>query len=297
MVVFKPENFLNWQTAKQPQTAAGRPRIKHPRCTNCHFSHFSAWRIKMQSSKSITERVHMAQLLLAEDDTRLACALAQILEDNGYAVDVVHNGQIGVEYAQSGIYDAIIADVMMPEKSGIEMCTELRRAGVATPLMLLTALDDVPHKITGYDSGADDYMTKPFAPSELLAHLRALLRRQSPMTFEERRAADLTLNLNSMLLTCQNSGKSIQLSQKESDIFNLLAANPNIVLSKETILTKAWGWDATTGENNVEAYISFLRKKLAHIDSAVTIDTIRRAGYKLNTNSAQAQTCAGGAHA
>ncbi|MCI9629177.1 MAG: response regulator transcription factor [Eggerthellaceae bacterium] len=219
------------------------------------------------------------QILIAEDDERLAAALEKILKDNDYDVDVVHDGQEGLNYATVGRYDVIILDVMMPKMNGFEVTKEIRRAGISTPVMLLTARDATADKIVGFDSGADDYMTKPFSPAELMAHLRALTRRQGEVQFERLKAGDLDLNLESYELTCGK--KSIQLSFKEFSILKILMSNPGAVVSKETLIEKAWGISSSAGDNNVEAYISFLRKKLSHLDSKSKIETIRRAGYRL----------------
>lgn len=219
------------------------------------------------------------QILIAEDDERLAAALEKILKDNDYDVDVVHDGQEGLNYATVGHYDVIILDVMMPKMNGFEVTKEIRRAGISTPVMLLTARDATADKIVGFDSGADDYMTKPFSPAELMAHLRALTRRQGEVQFERLKAGDLDLDLESYELTCGK--KSIQLSFKEFSILKILMGNPGAVVSKETLIEKAWGISSSAGDNNVEAYISFLRKKLSHLDSKSKIETIRRAGYRL----------------
>lgn len=226
------------------------------------------------------------QILIVEDDTRLAAALAHILKENAYQVDVVHDGDAGVLYAKSGIYDVIILDVMLPKKNGFAVTTELRRANISTPILLLTARDAVGDKITGLDAGADDYMTKPFSPAELMAHLRALTRRQGDVLFERMSAGDLTLDLESYELTCND--KSIHLSYKEFSIAKILLGNPGAVISKETLITKAWGIESSAGDNNVEAYISFLRKKLAHLGSAAKIETLRKAGYRFVVASAEA---------
>lgn len=222
------------------------------------------------------------KVLIIEDDEGLAAALEKILKDNGYELDVVHDGQLGFDYASVGNYDVVICDVMLPKKNGFEVTSELRRQGVSTPILLLTARDATTDKILGYDSGADDYMTKPFSPAELMAHLRALTRRQGDVQFEKLTAGDLELDLESYELRCKSEAgeKSIQLSFKEFSILRILMSNPGIVISKERLIDKAWGSSSTAGDNNVEAYISFLRKKLAHLDSQSKIDTIRRAGYK-----------------
>lgn len=219
-------------------------------------------------------------VLVAEDDVRLAEALGRILEDNGYAVDTVHDGQAAMEYGEAGTYDVIILDVMLPKADGFAVTQHLRRSHVSTPILLLTARDGVSDKITGYDSGADDYMTKPFSPAELMAHLRALTRRQGDVVFETLSAGDLVLNLETLDLICGDN--SIRLSQKEFAIARILMGSPGAVLSKEALIDRAWGPSSQASDNNVEAYISFLRKKLSHVGSSAKIETIRSVGYRLN---------------
>jgi DNA-binding response OmpR family regulator len=214
-----------------------------------------------------------------EDDVRLAEALARILEDNGYIVDTVHDGQAGIDYGGSGTYDVIILDVMLPKVDGFAVAQRLRRAHVSTPILLLTARDATTDKIAGLDAGADDYMTKPFSPAELMAHLRALTRRQGDVVFETLTAGDLTLNLESLDLTC--GAETIRLSQKEFAIARILLGSPGAVVSKEALIARAWGPDSNASENNVEAYISFLRKKIGHVGSTARIETIRSVGYRL----------------
>ncbi len=219
------------------------------------------------------------QVLIVEDDVRLGQALGHILEENGYGVDVVHDGASGLDYAASDLYDVVILDVMLPKMDGFAVASELRRKGVGTPVLLLTARDAVADKITGLDAGADDYMTKPFSPAELLAHLRALTRRQGEVLFEVLRAGDLELNLESYDLAC--GAKSIHLSYKEFSICRILMANPGQVVSKDQLIAKVWGVESSAEDNNVEAYISFLRKKFAFLGSGARIETLRKAGYRL----------------
>ena len=219
------------------------------------------------------------QILIVEDDIRLAKALGKILEENDYQVDMVHDGKTGFEWGSSGIYDVIILDVMLPKMDGFEAARELRRAGIDTPLLMLTARAQIPDKIEGLDSGADDYMTKPFSPAELLAHLRALTRRQGQVVFETMEFGDLKLNIESHDLSC--GAKSINLSFKEFSIMQILMANRNSIVSKDTLIAKVWGVESTAVDNNVEAYVSFVRKKLKHLASNVQIETIRKVGYRL----------------
>ncbi|RDB61392.1 DNA-binding response regulator [Gordonibacter sp. 28C] len=235
------------------------------------------------------------QILVVEDDVRLAQALGHILEENGYGVDVVHDGATGRDWAASGLYDVIVLDVMLPKMDGFSVVAELRRAGVSTPVLLLTARDAVPDKITGLDSGADDYMTKPFSPAELLAHLRALTRRQGEVVFEALSAGDLSLNLESFDLTC--GAKSIHLSFKEFSLARVLMANPGQVVSKDLLIEKVWGIESSAEDNNVEAYVSFLRKKLAFLGSACRIETLRKAGYRFAVNASVAGVAFGGPNA
>ena len=219
------------------------------------------------------------QLLVVEDDKPLSSALSQILRENGHIVDAVYDGADGLAYGESGIYDVIILDVMLPKMNGFDVVAELRRRKIATPVLLLTARGAVPDKIKGLDSGADDYMTKPFAPSELLAHLRALTRRQGEVIFETVTAGDLTLNLESGDLSCGE--KTIHLSFKELELAKIFMSNPGQTISKDTLIAKVWGVESTAEDNNVEAYVSFLRKKIAHLGSTMGIETLRKIGYRL----------------
>lgn len=219
------------------------------------------------------------QILIVEDDVRLANALASILSDNGYLTDVVYDGESGLDYAQSDLYDVVILDVMLPKRDGFSVVEQMRRRNISAPVLMLTARSTVPDKIEGLDSGADDYMTKPFSPAELLAHLRALTRRQGQVVFERLEMGDLALNLESHDLACGE--KSINLSFKEFEILRILMANRGQIVSKEQLIAKVWGVDSTAMDNNVEAYVSFLRKKLKFLGSAVRIETVRKVGYHL----------------
>ena len=219
------------------------------------------------------------KILIVEDDARLSAALTRILKDASNDVDAVADGKQGLEWGESGYYDVIILDVMLPKMDGFQVSAELRRKGVGTPILMLTARTTVTDKITGLDSGADDYMTKPFSPAELMAHLRALTRRKGEVEFETLTFADIVLNLQSFDLSC--NGKSIHLSFKEFGLMRVLMANPGMTVSKEVLIEKVWGASSSAEDNNVEAYVSFLRKKLAFLKSTVQIETLRRAGYRL----------------
>ena len=226
------------------------------------------------------------QILIVEDDVRLARALAHILEENGYQTDVVHDSASGLAYAECGDYDVIILDVMLPKMDGFAVVAQLRRKSISVPVLLLTARDAVPDKITGLDSGADDYMTKPFSPAELLAHLRALTRRQGEVIFEKLDAGDLSLNLESYDLTCGQ--KTIHLSFKEFSLAKVLMSNAGQVVPKELLIERVWGVESSAEDNNVEAYVSFLRKKMRFLGSQACIETIRKAGYRFAADGAAA---------
>ena len=219
------------------------------------------------------------KFLIVEDEKRLAQAIAQIMSEQKYLTDVVYTGTDGLFYAQSEQYDAIILDIMLPGMSGIEVAKKLRQEKNSTPILMLTAKDEISDKVEGLDSGADDYMTKPFSPEELLARLRALIRRPGEMIHEDITFSDLTLNLASNALSCKS--KSVHLSFKEFEIMRILILANDTITSKENLIVKVWGSDSDADDNNVEAYISFLRKKLSFLDSKVIINAIRRMGYRL----------------
>ena len=219
------------------------------------------------------------RVLIVEDEKRLAEALAQILNEHKYDAETVFTGTDGLYYAKNSSYDVIILDVMLPGMTGFEVVKQLRTDKVATPVLLLTARDETNDKVKGLDCGADDYMTKPFSPDELMARVRALSRRQGEVITDELIYADLTLDLPSYAL--KKDAKSVHLGFKEFSVLRLLMANPNTVVQKETILTKVWGSDSDAEDNNVEAYISFLRKKIFYLGSKVCIGTVRKVGYRL----------------
>ena len=220
------------------------------------------------------------RVLIVEDEHRLAETLSQILKEQRYQTDTVHDVTDGLDYALSGQYDLILLDVMLPRLSGFEVAQRLRAAHVSTPILMLTARDEVSDKITGLDCGADDYMTKPFDSGELLARVRALTRRQGEVLSETLTVFDLTLNLSTRCLGC--AGRSVRLGFKEFDVLRLLMAAPRAVVPKEDIISKVWGIESDAEDNNVEVYISFLRKKLAFLGSGVSIATVRKVGYHLD---------------
>jgi Response regulators consisting of a CheY-like receiver domain and a winged-helix DNA-binding domain len=220
------------------------------------------------------------RILIVEDELHLAEALTQILKKQHYSVDAVHDGRSGLDYALSGIYDLLLLDIMMPEMDGISVLRELRKEGVSTPVILLTAKGELPDKVAGLDGGADDYIAKPFQTEELLARIRAALRRKGEIVPEDALTyGDIELNLSQLKLTA--GGKEMKLNLKESELLELLMTRKQAVTSKEQIIEKLWGFDSDVEYNNVEVYVSFLRKKLAFLNSVVKITTIRGAGYVL----------------
>jgi DNA-binding response OmpR family regulator len=220
------------------------------------------------------------RLLLVEDEVRLSQALVEIFQKNRYGVDTVYDGNEGLKYAQSGIYDAIILDIMLPGMDGLSLLKTLRDEKNMVPVMLLTAKDDVADKIRGLDCGADDYMTKPFNTDELLARVRALTRRKGDIKEESVICGDLILNKNNCEL--QNAaGEAIKLSLKEFQIIDLFFDNPRQIIKKERFIEKIWGGDSDAEYNNVEVYISFIRKKMEQLKVKTTIRTARGVGYSL----------------
>lgn len=220
------------------------------------------------------------RVLVVEDEIRLADTLRDLLELDGYTVDVCHDGEAGLDNALSAIYDIVILDVMLPKLDGFSVLRHLRSAGNATPVLLLTARSEVTDRVTGLDTGADYYLTKPFEPKELLACIRALVRRSPELReTDSLTCGDLRLEKGTFTLNCGE--RSVRLSRKEFDMIELLMLNQKLVITKENLLLKVWGYESEAEDNNVEVYISFLRKKLAHLHSQVKIKTIRMVGYCL----------------
>ena len=218
-------------------------------------------------------------VLVVEDERNLADAIVKILEDEGYNAEATYDGKAGLTCAKSGLYDAIVLDVMLPGVSGYDVVNKMRHAGVSTPVLMLTARTSTEDKVRGLDSGADDYMTKPFEAPELLARLRALTRRRGDVLIDEIKFADIRLDLNTHDLSCAE--KSVHLSGKEFEVLSILMGSSSRVVSKQDLLTRVWGTDGEASENSVEAYVSFIRKKLSHIGSKVQVTTLRMLGYRL----------------
>lgn len=224
------------------------------------------------------------RILLVEDELHLAEALTQILKKNNFTVDSVYDGVSGLDNALSNIYDLIILDIMLPKLDGISILRNIRKEGIATPVILLTARGEISDKVIGLDSGADDYLAKPFATEELLARIRALSRRKGEIFPDNTlKFGNIELNPSTLKLSCEN--KDMKLILKESELLELLILRKNAIASKELIIEKLWGFDAEVEHNHVEVYISFLRKKLAFLESEVTINTIRGVGYVLEVKS------------
>jgi DNA-binding response OmpR family regulator len=221
------------------------------------------------------------RILLVEDERHLAEALVQILKKNKYTVDNVYNGEDGLDYALSNIYDIILLDIMLPKMNGLEILKRFRQENKATPVIMLTARGEIADKITGLDFGADDYLPKPFNTDELLARIRAVGRRKSEIVSQNSTLTYGDITLSTALLRLSSKTVDVTLTLKESELLEYLMHNRQIILSKEKIIEKLWGYDSEAEDNHVEVYISFLRKKLLYIKSDVSIVTIRGVGYKL----------------
>lgn len=221
------------------------------------------------------------RLLLVEDEKRMAQALCEILRLEKYKVDWCADGISGMDAVESGLYDLIVLDVMLPGKSGFEIAQQARRAGIKTPILMLTAKGDLDDKVAGLDSGADDYLTKPFMTKELLARLRALSRRNVNSLDGALTFGDISLDTNTSTLTCTANGQSVRLSEKEYHILEYLIANQGQILTREQLAVKIWGFENEAEYNNVEVYMSFTRKKLAFVGAKAEIKAVRGIGYEL----------------
>ena len=219
------------------------------------------------------------KLLYAEDEIAMSEAVTDILTFHKYTVDAVYDGADALYYAEHGQYDGIILDVMMPKMSGLEVLTALRRKGIRTPVLLLTAKGEISDRIEGLDAGADDYLPKPFAMGELLARVRAMLRRREEFTPDILTMGNISLNLQSSALSC--GGETVVLPKLEYQMLELLMLNRGIFLSTEDLLTKIWGYDTEAEIGVVWVYISYLRKRLSSMGANVEIRARRGVGYRL----------------
>ncbi len=220
------------------------------------------------------------RILLVEDEVHLSEALVYTLKKNNYVVDAAFDGITGQQMAESGAYNVIILDRMLPGKEGLDVLVYLRKQGITTPVLILTAKDSVKNRIEGLDSGADDYLTKPFSKDELLARVRALGRRQTEIIVNEEIHIG-NIGFNSLKGEITTNSQIIKLTSKESQIFEILIKNKNMVVSKEQLMERIWGFQTDIELNNIEVYLSYLRKKLAMSDCGIAIETIRARGYCL----------------
>ena len=223
------------------------------------------------------------RLLIAEDEKDLADALCVLFEKNQFSVDTVGDGFSAYEYASSGEYDAIILDIMMPKLNGIDVLKRLREDSVSTPVMMLTAKGQKDDRILGFNSGADDYLPKPFDPDELIARVRALLRRSNAYTPNILRFGDISLDTGDGTLKCNN--RQVKLSAREYRLMELFMRSPHTVISADRIMERIWGWDSDAETSVVWVHISNLRKKLSSIGSSVSIRANRGLGYALETEN------------
>ncbi|WP_295582473.1 response regulator transcription factor [uncultured Oscillibacter sp.] len=223
------------------------------------------------------------RILLVEDEQLLAETLADVLAQAGYLVDVSADGESGLDNARSGIYDAMVLDVMLPKLDGFTLLQRLREEHSRLPVLMLTARGDLKDRVRGLNGGADYYLTKPFENAEFLACLGAVLRRQSEIVPESLVFGDLLLIPSACEL--RKGELCLRLNQKETEILRLLISNSTQYLPRETLFLKVWGYASEVGDNNVESYISFLRKKLSILHSAVNIAVLRRVGYRLEVTA------------
>lgn len=221
------------------------------------------------------------KILLIEDEKRMAQALCQLLRLENYEVDCCSDGISGSAAVESNLYDVIILDVMLPYKDGFAILRDARRAGIRTPILMLTAKGELEDKVAGLDGGADDYLTKPFQTKELLARLRALCRRNINSADGTLSFGDIRLDTATASLSCVGTGQSVRLGEKEYRILEYLIANQGRILSREQLALKIWGYESEAEYNNVEVYMSFTRKKLAFVEAKTTIKAVRGLGYEL----------------
>ena len=219
------------------------------------------------------------RLLLAEDEVELAKALAVILRHNNYSVDTVHNGEDALCYLENGDYDGAILDIMMPKLDGLSVLKRIREQGNGIPVLILTAKSEIDDRVQGLDAGADDYLTKPFAMKELLARVRAMLRRRTESVDTRLTFGDITLELSTSMLCCLD--EKVRLTNKEFQMLEMLITADGGIISVDKFMDKIWGYDSETEQNVVWVYVSYLRRKLVGLGSSVRIETHRNLGYSL----------------
>lgn len=223
------------------------------------------------------------RILLAEDERKLASTIVAFLKDEKYDVDYVGDGSAALSSLETGVYDIAIMDVMMPEMNGFEVVRSARNAGVKTPILILSAKSEVDDKITGLDSGADDYLAKPFQMRELHARLRALARRGTNIQDDSIHFAVLSLNVSTAMLSCSTTGQNVRLGEKELKILEYMIGNQGKIMTRDQLAIKIWGFDNEAEYNNVEVYMTFTRKKLHFVGTKVEIKEIRGLGYELRS--------------
>ena len=225
------------------------------------------------------KEINIMRLLFAEDEKSLSRAITAILKKNHYEVDAVYDGEEALAYLECGTYDGAILDIMMPKKDGLTVLKEIRRQGINTPVLMLTAKAEIDDRVLGLDSGANDYLTKPFAAPELLARIRAMTRTQMTQNTSSLSFGNLSLNQTSFELSSPSA--SYQLTNKEFQLLELLMANPGQVISSDRLFEKIWGYESDADPSVIWVYISYLRKKLTALNASVRIRAIRNAGYRL----------------
>ena len=221
------------------------------------------------------------KLLLAEDERRMAQALIHLFELESYSVDWVDDGEKAITAIECNDYDVIVLDVMLPNVSGFEVASSIRKSNITTPILMLTAKSELDDKVRGLDSGADDYLTKPFMTRELLARIRALTRRNTKCSDGTMVYGDIVLDTNKYMLSCKTTEQSVRLSEKEFKILEYFIANKGMILTREQFALRLWGFDSEAEYNNVEVYMSFTRKKLKFIGAETQIKSVRKIGYEL----------------
>jgi len=227
------------------------------------------------------------KLLLAEDENRMAEALRELLRQEGYEVDHAKDGEEALRMLEKGSYDVAILDVMMPYMNGYKVALKAREGGNSTPILMLTAKSELDDKVMGLDSGADDYMTKPFMTKELLARLRALTRRSNGQKEETPSFGDIMLIPSSAELVCKSNDQTVRLSEKEYRILEYMISNKNVILSKEQLAVRIWGYENEAEYNKVEVYMTFTRKKLSFVGAKTEIKAVRGLGYELRCSNVQ----------
>ena len=225
------------------------------------------------------------KILIIEDEFNLADAVSCMLKSKKYSVEIKTDGEDGLEEALTDIYDLIILDVMLPHKNGFEILKELRQEKINAKILMLTAKNTIEDKLVGFNNGADDYLTKPFHMEELMARVNVQLRKNSNIGNDILELGDITLNIKSMELSNKNEDHKVKIIGKEFGLLELLMNNANQVMEKEQLFVKIWGYDSECDINTLEAYISFIRKKLKLVKSKINLKAIRNMGYVLEVNN------------